>query len=172
MLSVKKNDHVFRQGEANESLYFIKNGLLKAYYITVEGKEFVKSLLGPSDFIGSLTAAYSKATCSFNLVCLEDSEILRVEFDQFQALAMSDKDIARFAFEGLLTLAMKKERREFEFLCCSPEERYQLIRERNPELLNKVTQNDIAKYLGITPVALSRIKSRAMQNPRPPKQDS
>ena len=68
--------------------------------------------------------------------------------------------VAQFVIDGLLELAMKKERREYEFLCLSAEDRYRLIREREPTMLGRVTQNDIARYLGITPVALSRIKSR------------
>ena len=31
---------------------------------------------------------------------------------------------------------------------------------RSPELFDKVAQKDIARYLGITPVALSRIRKR------------
>jgi len=33
--------------------------------------------------------------------------------------------------------------------------------DENPHLANRVTQADIARYLGITPVALSRIRGRA-----------
>ena len=53
---------------------------------------------------------------------------------------------------------MKKERREYEFLCLSAEERYRLLIKRSPDLVRQVTQNEIARYLGITPVALSRIR--------------
>jgi DNA-directed RNA polymerase specialized sigma subunit len=35
-----------------------------------------------------------------------------------------------------------------------------MLLERSPELFDKVTQKDIARYLGITPVALSRISTR------------
>ena len=60
----------------------------------------------------------------------------------------------------LLNFAMKKERREFELLCLSAEERYKLLLERSPDIAKNVTQNDISRYLGITPVALSRIRKR------------
>ena len=56
---------------------------------------------------------------------------------------------------------MKKERREREFLTESAEERYRMLLERSPALFDKVTQKDIARYLGITPVALSRIRKRS-----------
>ena len=62
--------------------------------------------------------------------------------------------------EHLLNFSMKKERREREFLTESAEERYRMLMDRSPELFDKVTQKDIARYLGITPVALSRIRKR------------
>ena len=62
----------------------------------------------------------------------------------------------------LLNFAMKKEKREFEFLCLSPETRYRQLAQNSPALLNRITQNDLAKYLGVTAVGLSRIKKRVM----------
>ena len=38
-----KTEPVFRQGDNNQSLYFLQSGLLKAYYTCVDGKEFIKS---------------------------------------------------------------------------------------------------------------------------------
>ena len=74
--------------------------------------------------------------------------------------SQKDHEIANNLIELLLHFSMKKEKREFEFLCLSAEERYCLLAETSPGLLEKVTQNDIARYLGVTPVALSRIKKR------------
>lgn len=156
----KKHDYVFRQGDEDTSVYVVVNGLLKAYYVTPEGKEFVKSLILPGSFIGSMTACHANELCSFSLRCLEDSELVEVKFADLKAMAFRDEQIAEFVINGLLDLSMKKERREYEFLCLTAEERYQRLMSRSPEILQRVTQNDIARYLGITPVALSRIKAR------------
>lgn len=56
-----------------------------------------------------------------------------------------------------MAFAMKKEQREYELLCLSAQQRYQALLARKPDIYDFVTQGDIAKYLGITPVALSRI---------------
>ena len=72
----------------------------------------------------------------------------------------SDLKLANELIERLIQLAMKKEQREFEFLCMTAEERYLKMLGTSPELIESVTQNDLAKYLGITPVGLSRIKKR------------
>ena len=65
----KKGDHIFMQGDPDKSLYYVKSGLLKAYYTSEEGKEFIKSFLLMNDLIGSMTSAVSEGNCSFSLVC-------------------------------------------------------------------------------------------------------
>jgi len=57
-------------------------------------------------------------------------------------------------------LGLKKEIREYRLLCLSAEEAYKDFLQMNPKLLERLTQVDIARYLGITPIALSRIKKR------------
>lgn len=161
IVNFKKSAHIFRQGDDDHSLYFIKEGFLKAYYITSEGKEFVKSFITAGHMITSLTAAYGGAKCSFNLLCMEDVSLIKIDFKSMMDFSLSNPETLKMMVETLITLAQKKERREYELLCLSAEERYHLLWQENPEIFKKITQNDIAKYLGITPVALSRIKKRS-----------
>jgi CRP-like cAMP-binding protein len=77
-LEVPRGQHIFRQGDRDPSLYVVKSGLLKAYYLTESGKEQVKSFLFPGEFIGSLAAAYAGDPCSFSLVSLQKSEAMAI----------------------------------------------------------------------------------------------
>jgi CRP-like cAMP-binding protein len=156
-------DHIFRQGDEDQSVYFLQEGLLKAYYLSEEGKENIKSFIQPGELIGSLAAAYLKKECSFSVVCLEPSVVTEFEFDTLFAATKDDLELASAMVEHLLDFSMKKERREKEFLTESAEERYRMLLDRSPELFDKVTQKDIARYLGITPVALSRIRNRGVK---------
>jgi CRP-like cAMP-binding protein len=141
-------------------MYIVSNGLLKAFYVSEEGKETIKSFLQPGDFIGSMTAVVNKGVCSFILKCLKDSQVLRIPFDDILQATQDSHEIAINIIELLLGLSMKKEGREYELLSLSAEKRYLALCERAPQIIEHVTQNDIARYLGITPVALSRIKKR------------
>lgn len=160
-IKLPKGEIVSKQGEVDSNLYLIKTGLLKAIYLRDDGKELIKSFLMEGDIIGSLRSCIACEPCPFQIVCLESTELIRLPYSSFSELIKKNSEIAQFAIQFLVQLSMKKERREFEFLCLSAEKRYQLFVEHNPGLLNRVTQNDISKYLGITPVALSRIRGRS-----------
>lgn len=53
---------------------------------------------------------------------------------------------------------MKKEARERELLILNAVERYRVFLREYPDLEKRIKQHMIASYLGITPVALSRIR--------------
>ena len=154
-------EHLFRQGGEDRSVHVLQEGLLKAYYLSDEGKENIKSFVQPGELIGSLAAAHFKEDCSFSVVCLEPSVTIELDFDALYAAAKDDLEMASAMVEHLLSFSMKKERRERELLTESAQDRYRLLLGRSPELFDKVTQKDIARYLGITPVALSRIRKRS-----------
>ena len=157
---LKASQHVFRQGDTDRKIYFVREGILKAYYVSTEGKETIKSFILAGDFIGSLTAAYRNEVCSFSLVCQEQSVLLPVDFDILYNASQQDLKVASKVLDFVLGFAMKKERREMELLSMSAEDRYRQLQEQSPALLERVKQKEIARYLGITPVALSRIRKR------------
>ena len=42
-------EYIFAQGDKVTSLYLVKSGLLKAYYLSDDGKENIKSFILPGD---------------------------------------------------------------------------------------------------------------------------
>jgi CRP-like cAMP-binding protein len=159
-LSAKKGEFLLRQGEQNDAIYWIEKGLLKAFYQTHEGNEWVKSFLVEGDVIGSLQAILNRNGSSFSLLCLEDCHLWQIPGNYF-LLCMNDKpEYVQPINQILIRLAMKKEQREYELLCLSAEERYQLFCQGESHLLTRLSQQEIAKYIGITAVALSRIRKR------------
>ncbi len=160
-----KGEHVFMQSDSDKSLYFVQSGLLKAYYTTEDGKEYIKSFLLPNDIIGSLSSSYLEECSSFSLLCLEPTTLVKMPFRRLYEYTKGDLELANNMIDLILHLAIKKEKREYEFLCLSAEERFCMLVKTSPSLLEKVTQNDLARYLGITPVGLSRIKKRTHTRP-------
>ncbi|TBR41943.1 Crp/Fnr family transcriptional regulator [Marinomonas agarivorans] len=159
-----KQRHVFRQGDDDDNLYLLQQGLLKAYYIGNDGRETIKSFIQPDNVIGNLGAAYAHEACTFNVVALQDSQLIRIPFKQLIDAVKDSHEVAQKVLAILMSLSIKKERREYEFLSLSAEERYRAFCDTSPQLLESVTQSDIALYLGVTPVGLSRIKKRVHQN--------
>ena len=159
-IAIESRAHVFRQGDDDDALYYVRSGFLKAYYVSLAGKESIKSFIRAGNIIGSLSAIYRGLPCAFSLIALQDCRLLKLNFNSLQSILKEHPEVASQLINVLIENSMKKEQREFQFLAMPSEERYRNLVDTDPELLELVTQNDIARYLGITPVALSRIRKR------------
>ena len=162
-----KGTVLLRQGMKLDSFFVIKEGLAKAFYVTVDGREFIKSIISEGECIASAQVIVTGDVCPFYLVALEDTHLIEIPGRTLLKLVGDDPGLAQSINKMLLQIAMKKERREYELLCLSAEQRYRSFCQRNPHLAERMSQLDIARYLGITPVALSRIRKRIRAEAQP-----
>lgn len=155
-----KGQFIFNQGEVCRDLFCMHRGLIKIYYNTLDGKERIKAFIADKGLLGSRSSQALNIPSPFSVLCLEDTEITRYPYDLFENVCLEDMELARSLFRFTQWLAVKKEVREYQLLCLSAEDAYQEFKIANPKLVARLTQIDIARYLGITPIALSRIKKR------------
>jgi len=159
-IAVRPGDHLFRQGDRDTHLYLVKAGLLKAYYVRADGKEHIKSFQSESAMIGSMVSFIDNEPCTFSVVAIENSKTIALPYRQLEDACRSDVGLAN-ALAGFLSMyGKRKERREYELLCLTPEIRYATLLESMADIAARVSQADIAAYIGVTPQALSRIKRR------------
>ena len=160
----QKNDFIVRAGELSNDFYFIIKGLVRYFYLTVSGKEFNKHFAMENRLAGSFQSLVLNKPCGFFIQALERTETLvlpnKLLTESFDRHVCWER-IGRINAERL---AIMKELREKEFLLDSLEIRYRRFLEEYPGLLNRVPQYHIASYLGVTDVALSRIKKKSKIN--------
>lgn len=154
---------VFREGARDQYIYLLKQGVLKALYLSEAGNELIKAFARPGEIIGSLASAHWGQATNFDLIALDRSRLLRVDFRLLYQQAGNDLELGRDVIDRLLLYGRQKERRERELLTLSAEGRYRSLLDEFPSVLDQVKQKDIARFLGITPVALSRIRKKMSQ---------
>ena len=153
------SESVIQQGEFNKNIYKITSGLIKLVYVTRSGSSYTKSFLEAGAIFASMTCTLAGEPARFSAVCLTDVEVEQLPARKFRELTDSDPAILRFSNQMFRRLALRNEEREYDFLCLSAEERYEKFLRGSPGLARQLTQIEIAAYLGITPVSLSRIRA-------------
>jgi CRP-like cAMP-binding protein len=155
-----KDEYLLRAGEVGEWTYFVWRGVLRLFYITNDGREYVKSFGAEGDFCGSLASSLSGQPNRFHIQALEECQVVRARFADITRLFPTDirwERLGRRLAEGY---ALLKEKREAELLLDTAEDRYRRFGSEYPGLEGRIAQRHIAAYLGITDVALSRIRRR------------
>jgi CRP/FNR family transcriptional regulator len=157
---LKAGATIFMQGTDHPFVYVVKSGLIKNLYRRVDGETWIKSFAQEGHFFASIAALKPGGRTSFSAVCIEDSELERFPFAALEQMAHSDLLWATLLRRAIMLFAERKEARERELLTLTPEDRYRAFVAESPGLQARVTQKDLAAYLGVTPVGLNRIVKR------------
>lgn len=136
------------------------SGLIRHYYVDVEGNDISRFFSTESDIIGGV----SHNENPFAREALGDCELLVINSKKFINIIDNDMDLLRL-FNKMLHKGMDyKIYRESSFLMLSATERYTNFRRMHQCLEKRVNQLHIASYLGIIPVSLSRIPRATKEN--------
>lgn len=150
-----KGHVLFDPDNAPADLFILTEGLIKLVYVTPEGDERIKSFIADQ----GLFAAEGNGP-AFGARTLEPSTIIRVPLPWLQQRIAENPDLQRAYGQFADWVRQRKSRREQALLCDSAAERFRAMLRLEPGLLSRLSQGDIARYLGITPIAFSRIKRR------------
>ncbi|WP_160396899.1 cyclic nucleotide-binding domain-containing protein [Paenibacillus sp. MMS18-CY102] len=158
--TVAKHKHWLRAGEPAQYIGFCTSGLFRMYYTTPSGEEYNKSFCAAADFVASYSSLLLDAPAFFSIQALADSQLAVFRYSDFRALYDKHPCWERIGRTLVEQLYIKKETRERELLILSAEARYRQFLDQFGSTAAAIPQYHIASYLGITPVALSRIRRR------------
>jgi len=157
--TLNQGDHLFYMEDKVDDFYFLITGLARYYYLTVEGKEFNKSFAEKQGHLLSSISSVSHGTGSpFSVEVLSEFTTLHISYKKLLELGAHYKEWNDLLLRIYENLVIKKERREEDFLLLNASERYEKFLEDYSMIEAVVPNYHIASYLGITDVALSRIR--------------
>jgi CRP-like cAMP-binding protein len=148
------------EGETPDKFAFNLKGLFRYNYIDSKGNDYTKGFIPEGTFISSYSAMVQRRGSYFNIEVLEDSHVLLLLYEDWLRIVDSHPCWTKFLLKVIEMGYYKKEKREREFLVFNAETRYKLFLEEYPGLDRRIKQHYIASFLGIHPVALSRIRKK------------
>ena len=86
-----------------------------------------------------------------------------IDYSILKKFGEENPAVANSIISVLESLILELIDRVEEFITLNPEQRYQSFLDRNSKVLNRIPQNQLASFLGITPESFSRLKARMMK---------
>jgi CRP-like cAMP-binding protein len=141
-------------------LVVVGQGLFKLVYVREDGGERIKSFVGEGSFFASLSALAPGGRTTFSAIAMTEGVVDQLDYESLQRHGDRHVEWQRALRVAVQLYGVRKEKRERELLVMSAEERYRSLLAEDPALAARVPLKDLALHLGITPVALSRIRRR------------
>ncbi len=158
--SVRKGQYLLHSGDACEVVYYCDYGLFRMFYENEDGSEHIKSFVTEGQLFTDYRAFLTATPAFLSIQALEDSCV--AFFSKAAVERLYERHVCWQTFGRRLAeqLFIAKSVKERELVELSAEERYRLFLQQYPGLEQRVPQYQIAAFLAINPVSLSRIRGK------------
>lgn len=159
-LKVKKDFILIDIGDIADTAFFVNSGYLRYFKYLETGEEQTIHLVSPGEFAASFCSFVENIASEEILHSVTETEILCVRKADLERLYESHMKWQMFGRKLMELLLLEKEKRIISLISLPAQERYLRIIERNPYLLQNVSVQYLASYIGIKPESLSRIRKQ------------
>lgn len=155
----KKSEIILSCVNIQRYVYFVLDGCVRLFY-NVDGKDKTAFFYNEGDFIWTHKQQHQEILIQKNYEAIKNTVIVQIDkiavldlikrSSNFQQIVRIEKEQELIAYQQLLAY----------FITLSAEERFIKLLETNNSLFQRVPQQYIASYLGVSAETLSRIKKR------------
>jgi CRP-like cAMP-binding protein len=155
---LSKNEYFIRENEIAHEIAFLQSGVVRAFFVNDDGKEYNKQFFVAPSIIGAYSSLLTGQPNLIAQQALTDCVIyscnyktLTDRFDKHHDLERLARKIAEYYF-------LQKEKKEIEIILLNATQRYIIFQKEFPTLEQLIAQFHIASYLGVSATQLSRIR--------------
>lgn len=157
----KKGTVILREEEVCTKCYFVLTGCIRQYQL-VDGEEKTTAFFIEEQAAVLYSSYMNRIPSKYYLSCVEDCVVTTGTREQEQKLHKQFPKLEYLIHTLMPQDYSKIQERLASLINHNPEERYLILMENQPELLNRVPLHQLASYIGVTPESFSRIRKRIL----------
>ncbi len=163
LVVLKNKEAIIKSNKKGTKAFFILKGTIRGYLINNKGVEKNIFLRPTYTFMGAPNALFNEEVSKYTFEAIGETELLVFEFNDLESLALKNPTILKFYLSAYKEIVQTLTYRIESMINKMPEDRYEDLLQKSPQFFKTVYHKDIANYLGITPVSLSRIMKRKLE---------
>jgi len=156
---LKKKSFLLQEGEICDFEAFVLKGCIRSYYIDKDGVETILLFAVEDWWVSDLTSFSEQKPSNLFIETIEDCELLSIDYKNKSLLFQKIP-----AFERMFRLLVQRalgvlQQRFYTSVSQTAEERYLQFMQKYPLVAQRVPQHQIARYIGVSPEFLSKVRS-------------
>ena len=156
--TLQPGDYFVRSRDKADTVGFLVQGLLRYFYVDSHGKEFTRYFCQGNNFVSSHSSLVTGQPSAYAIQALKETRLVVFSYADWQALLPRSPVWAQLQQIILESALLMAERRERSLILDDAKTRYLAFLREYPGLEAHVKQYDVASYLGVTPITLSRLR--------------
>lgn len=153
-----KDTCIISPGDIENKINFLVSGIVETKIVKSNGNERITEFFFPNHFFCSLSSFLTQNPTDVVMTCLTDCTIESISYDDYHKVldkSLVANKLGREIAEQSYLLRIKREK---DMLMKTASERYLDLMRNRPEIFQEIPLAKIAKYLGIDPRSLSRVR--------------
>lgn len=160
--AIPKGQILLAEGEKCDVGFFVLRGCIRTYLIK-EGEEKTTDFFTEMDLL-TPQCTFDDSPSDIYIGAIEDSIICVGDSTTEEELTKAFPAYPIMCRKVMDEIVAKQKIEMNHYKTSTPEERYLALCKTRPDLIQRVSQNQLASYLGVTPQSLSRIRARLVKN--------
>ena len=157
-----KGSFFLESGKIANEYYLIENGLLRAYVVDFNGNEITTDFNSRNEISIEVSSLFQRIPSKENIVALTNGTAWKIEFETFQELFHKIEGFREWGRAWMSGQLFISKQRRIEMLTKNATERYKMLINDKPEIVQHAPIKHIASYLGIKDTSLSRIRKEIL----------
>ena len=157
--TIDKGEYLLKGGEVCRHLFFIEKGLVKTFF-TGYYKDFIMRFFAENSLFTVLDSYVLQKPSIYRILALEKTVVSCISHNVLEQLCKKHHDIETLLRRLVSFASINMMKRISEMLEENGTQRYHHFVNENSGLIQRISLGDLAAYLGITQVSLSRIRAR------------
>jgi CRP-like cAMP-binding protein len=156
----KAKSHLAETGARPTEMWFIVSGFVRVFFSESNGNEYTKAFRVPGDIAAPYSSLILKTPSKVSIQACVDTSTVAIPYGVIEKLYGENPIWNHLGRRFAEIIFLEREQREWELLTMNAKERHEKFLESYGSIRGDLTQNQIASYLGISPVSLSRLLSQ------------
>lgn len=160
---LKRRAFILSEGNICTHYTFVVKGGFKMYFVDLHGKEHNLQFAVENGWIADIESFHKNTPSHLHIEAFEPSEVFQIHkkdllelYDNYPVFDRVFRVLVENAFVNM-------QHRVIQNVSTSAQERYETFLLKYPHLLNRVSNVQIASFIGVTPEFLSKIRKERVQ---------
>lgn len=158
--NIKRRQFILHEGDVCKLNTFVVEGCFRMYLVDKNGKEHNLQFAVENWWIGDIGSFHSGEPSRLYIEALENSIVLQIKKDDQLKLFIEHPKFNRIFRVFTENALVSYQKRILQNISSTAEERYLDFVEQYPFFFNRISNVQIASFLGVTPEFLSTIRKK------------